>query len=112
MELAAGTEAISPVPKALFQGDAFEERIHHAHDARGGDELRPELGALRDAAEMMAGIARRGRSAGRRTHQLVAALGRELLGADEEMRAIGHALADQKYTRVDTEKSTRIFTTH
>jgi hypothetical protein len=82
--------------ETLVPHDALEERVDKADDHRGGNQLRPKARPLRNAT---GNDGRNGRGEGEQKeelHQLVAVLGRQLLGAHEEARAIGHAIAHQK----------------
>ena len=77
--------------EALVPGDAFEQRIDQADDDGRGHQLRAEAGALGDAA---GDDGRDGGGEGEQEeelHQVVAVAGHQLLGADEEAGAVGHA---------------------
>src|SRR5659263_573762 len=58
MKLGAG-QAFDPAlhAKMLVPGNALKKRVDKADDDRRGDQLRPEAGALGNAAEIMAGMA-------------------------------------------------------
>ena len=97
MEFGAG-QLLDPAlhAKLLVPHNPFKQRVDATHDHRGGDQLRPELGALGNAAR---DDGRYGSGEGQQKEkldQLVAVLGGQLLGADQQAGAISHAIADQK----------------
>jgi hypothetical protein len=97
VELGAG-QPLDPGLDAetLVPGDAFEHRVHQAHQHRGGDELRAEARPFGDAAGDDGGNRRREGQQEEELHQFVAVLRRQRLGTDEEADAVGHGVADEE----------------
>ena len=82
--------------KVLVPSDALKEGVHKTDNHSSGDQLGPELGPLGNAARNDGG---NGRSKGQQEEkldQVIAIFGRQLLGTDKEVRAVGHAVANHK----------------
>ena len=97
VELGAG-QCLDPGLHAemLVPGNALEEGVDQAHDHGRGDQLGPELGAFGNAARDDGG---NGGGKGQQKEELDQAIAvecRQLLGAHEKVRAVGHAIAERE----------------
>ncbi len=82
--------------KVLIPDNALEEGVNKTHDHRRGDQLRPELCPLGNAARNDGGVGGGKGQQKEELDQVVAVFGGQLLGSHKEGVAISYAVTDHK----------------